>query len=270
MKRNIIVVYILIFYCVSVNIISALPITGLPEEMSGWLQSIFDSSLYILIGMFILARSDSLKDYNIDTPSIFLFILFGTIFRPNIGPLTSLSTLFKAGVWGIIGLIIIRIVQRKIPLASPTSRNAIWLSTGLISGVFLAIPLAYLITHFGGYRVESVDLSRYTSLNFIVRSIATEAFSSIPQEFMFRGLLLGYLSTLYDDNKAYLIQGLVFWSFHLGLVFTSPLAFWVHIPLNTLIYSLLAWRSRSLTPSIASHTTYNTFYVIFAILMGSQ
>jgi membrane protease YdiL (CAAX protease family) len=268
MKKQIfLIIFILVFY-----FLTKLILTSLPEESASWLESIFVSCLYVMIGIFILIGGDSLKNYNIDPLSLILFILFGTIFRFDIITGNSLDTLFKIGAWGICVLIVIWIIRGKIPLARPAWRSATWVSIGLVSGILLAISLAYLIVHQPGFHMEPVDISQYTSLDFIVRTIANQgSYAAIPEEFIFRGLLVGYLVKLFEnDNKAYLIQGLVFWLFHFDRILISPIAFFVTIPMGALLFSLLAWRSRSLTPSVAAHATYNTFYLIFAILMSSR
>jgi membrane protease YdiL (CAAX protease family) len=267
MKQTFLTILALAFYF-SMKLI----LPSLPKETGDWVIQILVSCVYIVLGLYILVGSASTKDSNIDLLSVFLLILFGTVFHFDEIADTALSILFKMVFWFISSLLVIKIVRGEILLTPPSNDSIVWVSIGLVSGILLAVLLAYITVNKPDFQMGHVDISQYTSLNFIVRYIAYQCSNiAIPEEFAFRGLLWGYLRGLLngDENKASLIQGLIFWFLHFDRIFLSPMSFWIIIPISTLLLTLLGRFSRSVSASVAAHTVLNTFHVVFAIVMAS-
>ncbi len=244
----------------------------LSVESVDWLVPIIVSLLYILISVFILIAWDTLADYNIDILSLILFILFGTIFRFDKIASNNVGIVCKVIVWIMAAIILFRIIRNRFWFPLPEKGKILFVVIGLLSGALFSIGEAYLIVHKPGFQSQPVDTSLYTSVNYLVRALAYDASNgAVTEEFVFRGLFLGFLvKEWHNEKKAYLIQGLIFWLSHFDRILVSPIGFWIVLPISTLLFTLLAWRSRSLAPSIAAHTTFNTLQVVFAIIMMAR
>jgi membrane protease YdiL (CAAX protease family) len=203
-----------------------------------------------------------------------LFILFGTILRNDNAVSSDLEQLFKIFVWIMCGLILIRFIGEKIQLNRLSKNTVVWTLIGLVGGIFVAIIGAYSVIHTPGFQSETFfDPSQnppfMTLLISLLGYYGTAA--AVPEEFIFRGLLWGYLTRLWgDNNKACLAQGLIFWLFHYDRIIASPVFFWIISPIYITLFSLLVLRSRSLAPSIVAHTTVNTLHIVFIIIMTSS
>jgi membrane protease YdiL (CAAX protease family) len=89
---------------------------------------------------------------------------------------------------------------------------------------------------------------------------------SIIEEAVFRGMLYMFLVDLgVSQNKTFWIQAFVFWISHINYIISSPVNFWLTIPILSLLLGYLAHRSRSLTPSAIAHILYNSIaaFVVF-------
>jgi membrane protease YdiL (CAAX protease family) len=238
------------------------------REPANWLLPIFRSILYILLATFILMTRFALADYKIDSLSLALFF-FGVVFWVDSSSKNSLSVLLRIIAWIICGIILFKVIRKEIELPTPPKSILIWILIGLVAGIALSLPIAYVLIQELGSNIRLPNPSQYTSLSFIVKSLVDDASNTaIPEEFIFRGLLLGYLLKQLDsDRKAYLVQGLIFWSFHFVGLLTSPIEFWIFLPIGTLLFSFLVFRSHSLAPAIVAHTALNTFTTIFAITL---
>jgi membrane protease YdiL (CAAX protease family) len=90
---------------------------------------------------------------------------------------------------------------------------------------------------------------------FIVHISAT----AVWEEVFFRGLLWGYIKKMgLSIGQAFLIQFIIFWLLHYEGQ-ASNLSFYISLPLEIFVQTLLVYKSKQLTPSIISHALYNTF-----------
>jgi membrane protease YdiL (CAAX protease family) len=87
-------------------------------------------------------------------------------------------------------------------------------------------------------------------------------FGIIFEEFIFRGFLWGYLIRFgMTEWKLIVLQGIAFWFIHLGSI-TNPSAFFIVIPISTVLFSYLRKSSNSLFPPIIAHLLLNTLIVL--------
>ncbi len=267
MKETSLVKFILVFWFAAKIAVLILP--TLTVESIDWLIPVIVSTLYIMISVFVLTAGGPLANYNIDLLSLIILLLFETIFRFDNIPSNGLAIVFKAIVWIIAGAILFRMISGRIVLARPTKTHIIYVAIGIVSGILLALVEAYLIVHKPNFRAQPVNPATYTSANYLMRALAYDASNgAVPEEFIFRGLFFGYLvRQSYSEKKAHLVQACAFWLSHFDRMFVSPIGFWLIIPTSSLLFSLLAWRSRSLVPSVAAHTLFNTFQVVLAVII---
>jgi membrane protease YdiL (CAAX protease family) len=84
----------------------------------------------------------------------------------------------------------------------------------------------------------------------------------ILEEPVFRGFLWGFLRERgWNEKVIWLSQAALFWLAHLNYV-QRPYTFWLVIPLSGLVYGWLAWKSRSLAPSMLAHAAYNSLAAV--------
>jgi len=94
------------------------------------------------------------------------------------------------------------------------------------------------------------------------------SFTSVPEETCFRGLIFSFLiMNGFRDDKAFVIQALLFWGLHFGDINSNPISFFVLIPLSTLFMTLIIRKYRMLHLSIMMHASINTFTTVLASLM---
>jgi membrane protease YdiL (CAAX protease family) len=94
-------------------------------------------------------------------------------------------------------------------------------------------------------------------------------FTSIPEEASFRGLIFGFLvMNGYREDRAFLIQALLFWGMHLGSILVAPALFVVVIPLSTIVLTLVIRKYRLLYMSIMVHAFINTFTTAIVVLIN--
>jgi membrane protease YdiL (CAAX protease family) len=269
MKPDYFIKFILLYFFITK--ISFLVIPTLIVGPVDWLEPIYVSFLYILISSFLLASYEPLDDYHINTFSIILLILFGTIFRFDIVNNNDLGILLKGINWVFAGLLLLKFIRHEFVLPSSGKNTFTWAAIGLGTGLCLSIPFAYLAVHKPDFNIGQINRTQYASLMFIMKTLAyIGSGTAIPEEFVFRGLLWGYLTKIkYPDKQAFAIQAIVTWLFHFDRIVSSPIAFWIIVPVGTLAFSLLVWRSRSLASSIMAHMVLDTFQIVFEALFAS-
>jgi membrane protease YdiL (CAAX protease family) len=82
--------------------------------------------------------------------------------------------------------------------------------------------------------------------------------AGIGKEPFFRGFLWGSLrKTGLKDIWIWLAQAGLFWLGHAYALLYTPFSFWLIVPVGGLVLGLLAWRSRSIAPSMVAHGLAN-------------
>jgi hypothetical protein len=89
------------------------------------------------------------------------------------------------------------------------------------------------------------------------------SFTSVPEEACFRGLIFSFMvMNGYKEDKAFVIQAMLFWSIHFGTIITNPTLFFIIIPLSTLFMTLIIKKYKMLYLSIIMHTFINVFTTV--------
>ena len=151
-----------------------------------------------------------------------------------------------------------------------TTRTITWLILGLLLGAGLSILENYQIFH-------SMLLNRSSSQGILTPVLYSTSlnliyhlgFAPLNEEPLFRGFLWGYLRQFHwKESWILFLQAILFTSAHIYFASQFPLRFWVFIPLAGLLFGLLTWRSRSLTPAILAHGLVNgSIYLLIVILI---
>ncbi len=89
------------------------------------------------------------------------------------------------------------------------------------------------------------------------------SFTSVPEEACFRGLIFSFMvMNGYKEDKAFVIQAILFWGIHFGAIITNPTLFFIIIPLSTLFMTLIIKKYKMLYLSIIMHTFINVFTTV--------
>lgn len=125
----------------------------------------------------------------------------------------------------------------------------------------LRIILLILIGFFLGIILISNSLS-IARINWLIHwSFSSVIPFGIFEEVIFRGLLWKFLKKQnWSDFWIVIFQVILFWFAHGDRIFTYPVDFWIIIPLGSILFSLIAWRSRSITPSSIAHILLNVLF----------
>jgi hypothetical protein len=200
-----------------------------------WILPIYISVTYVVISISVFVSDNSLSDYNIDSLSLVLLILFETIFRSDPGPSSSFSEALKIVVWIMAGALLIKIIRNAKSMHVNQS-NIQWATIGLLSAVVLSVPLAYLAVSSPYFHGERVDPRQYATVAFVWKALLSSGTTAIIEEFIFRGILWGYILKLKQNvMQACIIQAVVFWLFHIDRILfppLSPVGFWIIVPLG--------------------------------------
>ncbi len=241
------------------------PALGL--DGSAWLHPVVVSLGYIGIGAGLIVAGGSLAPFRVGYVSATLLLLLGTTLP--LDPENVAGIVLKAIVWATSAALLITMLLRRVKPIRPTWQEFAYLIPAVVGAGLLVAAPAYGNLHKTGLQVHPQNLSAYLSAQGIGGLVVGVASSTaVPEEFLFRGLFWGgLLKESFPAGKAAVLQGVLFWIWHLDRAILAPLSFWLLIPAVTAFLSFLAWRSRSLLPPIAAHTAYNVFGAVLPVML---
>lgn len=231
-----------------------------------WLGASFEISTYLLIIILIWWERDHLAEYHIDGLALWLIILF----RPLNSVIIRLSSpdsplsfqnppswiIFAAAI-GLFAAL--RLNGFQFPAIN---RQTIRLyAIGTLAGIGLALVVAYPVA----LQLEPDELRvrpRLLSLLSLtlIRVPQQLGYAAVIEEPVFRGFLWGYLRLKgWKDINTWIFQAVLFMLAHIYYWNTLPFSFWLVVPLSGLTLGVLAWKTRTITPSMAAHATENAF-----------
>jgi membrane protease YdiL (CAAX protease family) len=243
-------------------------------EPPGWVLPVYEVGTYLLVAILLIRESGSLAHYHINGLALWMIILFKpieTLFyrwalaqpgAPDTFPMAfpSLPSLLA---WAIaLGLLVYfrSMLFQKQALSWQDLR---WALIAILVGFATALVTSYPMS----FQVSLPNLpANYPLVTFLLTNSVTLlsifyqlGYAAVSEEPVFRGFLWGVLrESGWRDIWIWLFQAGLFWLAHLYYLKTSPLSFWLMVPLAGLVLGWLAWRSRSIATSIMAHGVYNT------------
>ncbi len=136
---------------------------------------------------------------------------------------------------------------------------------GLLWSVGTILVIALLLALLNPVR-ESLppNLSAYI-LSTLLYQVS---FVAVIEEACFRGLLFSFLMMNgYREDRALIIQGILFWGTHYMKISTNPVLFFVAVPMLTLSTSLITQKYKMLYLSIIVHTLVNVLGPVLVIVL---
>lgn len=227
-------------------------------RMPDWVPYWYNGIAYILTAIIVWLNRHRLATLNIDRPFIvalmiggFLYVFHETPY--NIGALVGIT----AGMfyWAYINH---QFVFKK-PAPYPK---------GTVLLILLSILLALA-------PVEIFQPTFKTPLSFqsfavtLMGTLQIGLMLNVFEEVIFRGALWAYLRSLgLSEQIAFSVQAVLFWiAHHRDRLDGGEYFFWIAVPCMAILLGILAWRSKSLTPSLAAHFLFNfTSQLLFVLL----
>ena len=234
-----------------------------------WVDTVFQTGTYLLTAFFLLWECENLEVFHVDVLAIWIILLFKPI-------QTLILAYWRSGspfmyphrpsllIWAIaIGLGIGLWFRRK-DLPRFQFKSLGWFGIGMLAGIFLAvvtaIPGAY--THIP--RMSPVafwfTVKKEAFLDFIYQT----GYAGVTEEPLFRGFLWGALHKAgLKEIWIFLLQAGLFTIGHIYYWGKSPIALLITVPILSLGFGLIVWKSRTISASLAAHGTVNSLGILF-------
>ena len=99
-------------------------------------------------------------------------------------------------------------------------------------------------------------------------SLYQVSFVTVIEEACFRGLLFGFLvMNGYQEDRALIIQSLLFWGVHYMKISANPALFFIAVPILTLSTSLITKEYKMLYLSVMVHTIANVLGPVLVVIL---
>jgi len=212
-----------------------------------WVIHWYDGVAYILTATIVWLNRHRLAALNIDRPFIIAVMLGGTLYAFYLTPSIGVFVGMTAGFIYVADQY--KLFVFSIPVPYPKG-------TGML--ILLSIPLALAPVLLFRLTVKT-PLSLPTFIADIFGYLQYDLALIVFEEVVFRGALWAYLRSLgLSEQTAFYVQAFLFWiAHHRILVLGHQYSFWVAVPCVSILLGLLAWRSKSLTPSTIAHFMFN-------------
>lgn len=223
-----------------------------------WLDPVWRIGTYLLTALLIWWEQDRLAEFHIDKLVLIMFILGKPLefilYQPGMpDSFQSNTAVYVLYLPIAIGLVIaLWLTRPRLPKLSVKSWG--WVGIGGLAGIALAAYFAAV------FRIASPGFGKAmpTSTELIFSPLWQMLYAGLGEEPFFRGFLWGGLrKTGLKDVWIWLLQTALFWLSHLATLMYAPISFWLIIPVGGLVFGWLAWRSRSIAPSIVAHGLAN-------------
>lgn len=156
----------------------------------------------------------------------------------------------------------IHVIANRMRIKTPPLKS---IFIGLLWSISTVIAISLLLKFLSSSREAFPPNWLLYIINTLVFQVS---FVTVIEEAYFRGLLFGFLvKNGYEENKALVIQALLFWGVHYLKIITNPSLFFIAIPALTLTTTLIIRKYKMLYLSIMIHTFANVLGpVLMAIL----
>jgi membrane protease YdiL (CAAX protease family) len=240
-----------------------------------WLDPVFQIGTYLLTACLIWWERDRLADFHIDRLALAIIILFKPIqtiylYIWKIDFPLAFPNWPSLIVWMIaIGLLLALWLSHPRP-AKFSKASFAWFGIGILVGVGGVLLLAYP----DSLQIDKPPFSaRPDVLNILLVALPNFfyqlGYAAVAEEPLFRGFLWGYLQKAGWKNVwIWLFQAGLFVLGHIYYVNTLPISFCVIVPVGTLIFGAIVWRSKTISSSLAAHATMNALLYAAGLIIA--
>jgi len=130
-------------------------------------------------------------------------------------------------------------------------------------GILLAIPMSYQ-TDYVLSPSQFWDMVKRQGLTMFIYQIG---YAGVAEEPLFRGFLWGALrKTGWKDAWIWLLQAGLFTLAHMYYFGRNPISLFIIVPVGALALGLIAWKTRSISSSLAMHGIDNALGLMWGEL----
>lgn len=241
---NIILIFLLLVRLVDQDLAIWIFGGNVSDRVAYW----YNSTAFILTALIIWLNRHRLATLNIDRPFIGALIIGGVFYSlrttpNNVGILVGIAA----------GMIFWAYTENQFVFRNPIPYPR---GTGLLILFSILLALAPVILFPSPLKTTlSLPVFITTFLGVLQSYLVLNVF----EEVIFRGALWAYLQSFgLSERVAFLTQAILFWiAHHRFLLLDHQYSFWVAAPCIAILLGLLAWRSKSLTPSLIGHFLFN-------------
>ena len=239
-----------------------------------WLVTLYEVGTYFLTALFLWCEIKNLKEFHVDTLALLILIIFKPV-QTLILKLWGGSNLALAYphpaallMWAIaLGLAIACWIRRR-DLPRFEWKNlgffGIGILGGLLVGILTAIPMSFQLQ-------DALSLAQFWNIvkeQGLLMFLYQIGYAGAAEEPLFRGFMWGALrKTGWKDVWIWLLQAGLFMLAHIYYLWRAPISFFVLVPVGALALGLVAWKTRSISSSLAMHGTTNALGVMWGGLV---
>jgi membrane protease YdiL (CAAX protease family) len=275
-KKHSIVAWLLL----AVLLFLRFPILGFGEMLWGqrdWLDPVYQVGTYFFTAALIWWERGRLADFHIDGLALAIIILFKPVqtlilcyLKMSSAPL-AFQNWPSLLVWAIALGLVFLLWRDRACLPPLSKRSFAWVGIGLLVGLLEVLLMGYPMS----LQVEGFRVSSFSSLGFILRRAPVEftfqlGYAAVSEEPLFRGFLWGYLLKLgWKGVWIWLFQAALFMLGHIYYAGDLPISFWLLVPVAALVLGAMAWKSKTISSSMAAHATMNSLgYLVGSLIAG--
>ncbi len=229
-----------------------------------WLSTFYQVGTYFLTALFLWWEIKNLKEYHIDTLALLIII----VFKPVQTLLLWLRNYNIDLTFPNFAAILIWIIALGLGLACWSRRKDLprfeWKSLGFfgigtLAGIFmtvlLAVPMSFQAEFIMPPSVFWDTLKQQGLWSFAYQI----AYAGVAEEPLFRAFLWEALrKSGWRDVWIWLFQAGLFALAHIYYLKQAPISFFVIVPVGALIMGWVAWKTRSISTSLAAHGAANS------------
>lgn len=242
-----------------------------------WLDAVYDTGTYLLTLFLIWWERDRLSEYHIGALAVGIILIFK--------PLQTLILLlmgagmarqfpmafpnpFSLIVWAAALVTLAWIIITHPPFRRDRPAGWRWFWRGMLAGVLtaavLSVPMAAQIRMTNSEIAFQPDFFGFILFPFAHGFLYQLGYAAVAEEPLFRGFLWGHLRRSgWPDRWIWIFQAGLFVFGHIYYFNRLPYSFWIIVPVGALVLGWMAWRSRSVATSMATHAAMNALGMTF-------
>jgi membrane protease YdiL (CAAX protease family) len=233
----------------------------------------YEVGTYLLTALFLWWEIENLKEYHIDTLALLIIIVFKPIqtlilrfwgFPGNALAFPHLPALL---MWAIALVLAIACWIRRKDLPKFEWKSLGFFGLGILAGIILGILLAIPMSYQVDYVLSPAQFWNMVKQQGLTIFLYQVGYAGVAEEPLFRGFLWGALrKTGWKDLRIWLLQAGLFTLAHMYYFGRNPISLFIIVPVGALAIGLVAWKTRSISSSLALHGTDNAFGILWAEL----
>jgi membrane protease YdiL (CAAX protease family) len=254
-----------------------------PGSDPTWVNSVYEVGTYLLTACFIWWERKNWPDFHVYTFAVVIIVIAKPIetlilawmlaINPQMAPygphLMAFPRPLGLSVWLIAIILVVALRRDGIHILNVSTWSFRSFLLGMAAGVGAALLIAYpLSLQITPEEMLGQNASSSSAGQMFFRAMFSFVYqlgmAAVSEEPLFRGFLWGHLRKLHwRDGWICLFQAALFSLAHVYYVSDYPISFWFIVPVGGLVTGLVAWHTRSIAASMATHGIGNSWGRIF-------